>query len=103
MANQSEKSTLTFQTEALPLFISGVAADFNIEATGGVSPYNFRLREGTLPPNLDFTPEGSFSGTPEQPGHWEIVVTLGDAMGAEISQRFNIDVEDDRPSNPVDR
>jgi hypothetical protein len=102
MANQSERSTLTFLTESLPVFMWGEEASFNIEATGGVSPYNFRLREGTLPPNLNLSPEGLLSGIPEQPGHWEIMVTLRDAMGAEISQTFNVDVEDDRPSNPVE-
>ncbi len=102
MANQSEseRSTLTFLTEDLPLFFYEVQASFNIRATGGVPPYNFRLREGTMPPQLNLSPEGLLSGTPEEFGHWEITVTLSDALGAEISQGFNIDVEDDRPNRP---
>ena len=50
-------------------------------ASGGVSPYNFSVASGSLPPGLSLATTGVLSGTPTQSGSFTVRVQASDANG----------------------
>ncbi len=50
-------------------------------ATGGVTPYTFSLKSGTLPPGLTLNADGTITGTPTTPGPFNFVVQVTDNIG----------------------
>ncbi len=50
-------------------------------ATGGRSPYRFKLAAGALPKGLALRSDGRISGTPTRPNRLELVVRASDAKG----------------------
>jgi len=61
-------SPLTITTTSLPDGTVGVAYSAQLQATGGVPPYTWNLKSGTLPAPLVVNPNGTITGTPTTPG-----------------------------------
>lgn len=83
---------LTFQTEALPAFTVGQNYDFNIQAVGGTTPYQFQLAQGSLPQGIQLDADGHISGVPTQSAGSTAFIKLTDAAGDEITQAFDCEV-----------
>jgi hypothetical protein len=86
---------LTIITESLPGFTVGQPKKFTIEASGGQPPYKFQLTGGTLPPNLQFSPRGTLSGTALNAGDTTIWVKVTDTARPQghLTQAFDLQVE----------
>jgi hypothetical protein len=86
------QSTLTFITESIPDFTVGVHKHFELEASGGVPPYRFEARPGTLPRGLRFNTRGKLSGAAKKEGNYTLFVELKDTAGSTLTQAFNVQV-----------
>jgi len=86
------QSTLTFVTESLPDFHRGVAANFQIEASGGTPPYKFEITQGTLPKALTLSLKGKISGVPRRVADTTVFVKLTDKVHATLTQAFAVRV-----------
>lgn len=65
--------------DALPNGRPGLSYVETLVANGGVGPFEWSLKEGSLPPGLSLTSAGVISGTPESDGGYEFTVQVKDA------------------------
>ena len=68
----------------------GAAYSASFAATGGVAPYTFSANG--LPAGLSMSTAGTITGTPTAVGATAIAVTVKDAAGSSVSQRFGVDI-----------
>jgi hypothetical protein len=61
-------------------------------ATGGVTPYSWKISTGTPPPGVAMNRNGNFVGTPEGAGAFNFTVTVTDARTNTASRIFTINV-----------
>lgn len=85
-------STLTFITESLPDFHVGVAAQVDLEVSGGTPPYHFEITQGTLPRGLTLGRRGRISGTARRPADTTVFIKVTDHVGASLTQAFAVRV-----------
>ena len=79
-----------FVTERLDPFHVGTNYLVALDARGsGTLTYEL---VGTLPPGLQFRPQGSFHGTPTQAGSSAVTVRARDARGGVAERTFSVDV-----------
>lgn len=76
---------------ALPAGQVGVDYFAALETAAGAPPSTYSLN-GTLPPGLTLSPEGSIRGTPTQAGAYPFVINARDAAGRTTSSGFSITV-----------
>ena len=86
------QSTLTFITESLPDFHRGVAANFQIEVSGGTPPYSFQVTQSTLPKSLTLSIKGKISGVPKRVADTTVFVKVTDKVHATLTQAFAVRV-----------
>ncbi len=75
----------------------GVAANYPLSTSGGVSPYTYAVTSETLPSNLTLSASGQISGTPVANGNTTVTVTVTDnTSGTHLSaaQQVTISVVD---------
>jgi len=65
--------------------------EFSFQAAGGVAPYIWSA-SGSIPPGLEFSGEGLFSGKPSEPGSYDISVWVQDAEGQADTAQFTLTV-----------
>ena len=92
MAKYQPKSTLTFITESLTAFTVDQPYNFDLEASGGIPPYNFQIAQGALPNGVNLSSGGKISGTPTQADGTTVFVKLTDADGNHLTQAFDCQV-----------
>ena len=73
-----------------PAFINESYSD-NIEVIGGLSPYNFDVSQGRLPPGLTLQ-GGTLRGTPTETGTFTFTVSVSDANLSETFQEYTLEV-----------
>ncbi len=56
----------------------GIAYTHTFTAHSGRSPYNFEITDGDIPNGLQFTEDGTLSGTPKTAGTYEYTITVTD-------------------------
>lgn len=83
---------LTILTMRFPTAIVGEAYEAILVASGGASPYVWRL--GMLPPGLRATLDGEVSGTPQLAGVFAVPVEVTDARGSSIQVALELEVEE---------
>lgn len=86
------QSTLTFITESLPDFHRGVAANYQIEVSGGTPPYRFEITQGTLPKSLMLSIKGKISGVARRVADTTVFVKVTDKVHASLTQAFAVRV-----------
>ncbi|GEM_PF-1736412 len=65
--------------------------DSSINVTGGVSPYQYTISNGVLPPGLALAPStGEITGTPTQTGSYTFTVSATDNANFKTSAEFTI-------------
>ena len=70
---------LSVVTSVLPLATENSIFSVQLEAAGGVAPYKWSVRSGSLPAGVTLSPAGVLSGTPQQVGTFSIVVSVQDS------------------------
>ncbi len=75
----------------LPTAVAGRAYDVRLIAVGGVPPYRWTLF-GARPAGLELSEDGTFSGTPPNPGNFPVNVTVRDDLGATASRTLAFNV-----------
>ncbi len=97
-----QPSSLRIDTSTLPRATLGVAYRVQINASGGVPPYAFRVSSGTLPQGLSLCGSnppcanpGEIAGTPASRAHspFEIEVSDSSAPPQATRREFSIDID----------
>jgi hypothetical protein len=74
---------------------SKVGQPFNLQlnASGGIPPYRWRLLEGSMPPGITFNPDtGLISGSPTQEGTFTFTMLIADTVATTSSKTLSITV-----------
>lgn len=72
--------TLALSPAAGPLTVPyGAPFSQQFTATGGTASYSFSLMAGALPPGMSFDAAGLLSGTPTQPGNYNVTIKVTDS------------------------
>ncbi|HNG31453.1 MAG TPA: putative Ig domain-containing protein [Blastocatellia bacterium] len=85
-------AALAFESVALPTGTVNQPYNAALESDGGSGSYQFSKLVGTLPNGVTLNPNGTFSGTPTQPGAFALTVQTQDANGCSGSQEFSLTV-----------
>lgn len=64
----------------------------NLQASGGISPYNFYLTSGSLPQGLSLSTNGQISGTPQAAGNFNFTVQVRDNVNQISSNTFALQI-----------
>ncbi len=90
----SVTSNLTITTSApLPDATAGLAYALSLSATGGLPPYVWTVKTGSLPPGLALGPaSNSITGTPIANGAFAFVLQVGDASGGSATRDYTLTV-----------
>ncbi|MBB6096770.1 hypothetical protein HNR42_000182 [Deinobacterium chartae] len=91
------KEVLRFQSASPPTAYLGESYRYDIVVTGGVTPYQVRLRGGKLPAGLRL--DGTtISGTPTEKGRFEFTLSVTDASLSSQVQALSISAEERPPA-----
>ncbi|WCR02156.1 autotransporter domain-containing protein [Paracoccus saliphilus] len=85
---------LALTPEALPEGRVNSAYSASLQAEGGTAPYAFTVARGQLPEGLSLAEDGTLSGTPLDPGSFEVTMTATDRYGFTGSRVYEIAIED---------
>jgi hypothetical protein len=70
---------LVVQTVSLPRAYLRQPFTIRLEARGGIPPYKWELREGSLPSGIDLRSDGELAGIPTETGEFYFTVTAADS------------------------
>ncbi len=92
-AGAVQSSSLTLASAALPNATEGVPYSAGLRATGGTSPYRWKIAAGSLPAGFAFDAAGGgVSGVATQNGPFPVTIQAMDAAGQSVSRQFMINV-----------
>jgi len=91
LGSTGTKEPLRFATSTMPAVYTGEAYDLNVQVSGGVNPYSYRVASGKLPPGMTLR-DGKLTGTPTQPGRYEFTVEVSDATLSTKVQQLVVNV-----------
>ncbi len=92
-ATAGASAPLALANTPLPQATEGVPYSAGMRATGGSTPYRWKVAAGSLPSGLSFDPAtGTINGTASQSGSFPLTVQAADAGGQTVSQPFAINV-----------
>jgi hypothetical protein len=70
---------LTLSGQFLPsILYTGNNFSLTLSASGGVAPYTWSVTAGTLPPGVNLSQDGIFSGTPTATGTYAFTISVAD-------------------------
>jgi len=72
----------------------GIAYSYVFTPKDGAAPYAFFFKGGDLPPGLKIQEDGTFSGTPTQPGTFNFDVEATQYCGCPTQRSFTVEVRD---------
>lgn len=87
----TQSEPLRLLAERLPDAILNEPYSAPIEAVGGLRPYEFALRAGTLPPGVTLQ-GGSLRGTPTTAGSFEFTIAVSDANLSSTFEPYSLSV-----------
>lgn len=87
-----DNATLNITPWPIPAGQVDIPYQVQLTATGGVSPYQFRIVQNALPFGLSFNPAGLFNGTVTEPTSVEILIEVRDASSPPLHARQAFDV-----------
>jgi hypothetical protein len=88
---------LDIKVDALPPAYIGEAYSAVIRAVGGLTPYQYSLDEGTLPPGVSLQ-GGEIRGTPTEKGDFSFTITASDANLSKTFEEYSLSVTDAPPA-----
>jgi hypothetical protein len=83
---------LSIVTSALPSADAGTAYTAMLAASGGTTPYVWRVAGGALPPGLSLSGSGSLAGTPAAGGAYDVTISVDDGAGVSAERAFTLTV-----------
>ncbi len=88
---------LDIKVDALPPAYIGEPYSAVIRAVGGLTPYQFKLDKGTLPPGVSLQ-GGELRGTPTEKGDFTFTITASDANLSKTFEEYNLSVTEAPPA-----
>lgn len=88
---------LDIKVDALPPAYIGEPYSAVIRAVGGLTPYQYKLDKGTLPPGVSLQ-GGELRGTPTEKGDFTFTITASDANLSKTFEEYNLSVTDAPPA-----
>ena len=79
----------------------GVSYTQSVTASGGVSPYRFKLLAGTLPPGLSLAEDGALKGTPTVVGAYSFAIEAVDSSPISFSGTRDYSLLIVAPDSPI--
>jgi len=76
---------LSISNSSLPSGEVNVSYATNLSASGGISPYNWSILGGSLPPGLALSTSGVISGTPSTAGTYNFTVQVADSSSPQMA------------------
>jgi len=70
---------LVVQTSSVPKAFVGQRYETNLTAKGGITPWKWEIKEGSLPPGMSLHSEGVLLGVPSEAGEFSFTVTVTDS------------------------
>jgi hypothetical protein len=92
MLTISIRAPLVISTSSLPGGRVGAAYSASIMASGGATPYVFRVSSGALPPGLTLSAQGAISGSPTQVGAFGFTVSATDGSSPQETASANLSI-----------
>jgi hypothetical protein len=90
-----EPPALAIGPDSLPEGTRGAAYQASLSATGGTSPYTFRIASGQLPAGIALSPAGAIAGSPTAAGSSRFTVEVTDAAKRTGSREYTIAVREE--------
>jgi uncharacterized repeat protein (TIGR01451 family) len=94
--SESEIQQLSEEQLSITTSISAIKlGDFftqQLETFGGEPPFTWSINNGTVPPDMDLSPAGVFSGTPTEADEYTFTVKVVDNNGDYAEKEFTIQV-----------
>ncbi len=81
---------LSFTSTNLPQPVVGQNYNYQLQVTGGNSPYTFALNNGSLPAGLGLLSNGAINGTPQNNNSASFSIRATDASGRVITTGFTL-------------
>lgn len=99
-------SALTITTQSLPDGVLTTSYNQSVSASGGLTPYNWSITSGSLPPGLSSSTNNNsliISGTPTTTGSYPFQVTVTDSENPQVvvNANFTIVVVNQAPAYTV--
>jgi hypothetical protein len=88
---------LDIKVDALPPAYIGEDYSAVIRAVGGLTPYQYKLDKGTLPPGLSLQ-GGEIRGTPTELGDFTFTITASDGNLSTTFEEYNLSVTEAPPA-----
>ena len=89
----SSSTPLAMTSTPLPQATEGVPYSAGLRATGGNTPYRWKIAAGSLPSGFSFdATAGTINGTASQSGSFPLTIQAADSAGHTASQQFAINV-----------
>jgi len=91
---------LTITTTSVPGGTVGTSYNQNVQASGGVQPYNWSILNGSLPPGLSLSTNnnvGNISGIPTTTGTYNFTIQVTDNDGDTASEGLSISISQGQP------
>lgn len=90
---------LSITTPSLPGGIVGQPYNFQLQATGGISPYTWSILTGSLAPGVELNElTGEISGTPTQAGTTPVTIQVMDSSSPQNLARLILGGAESQPS-----
>ncbi|HNJ43007.1 MAG TPA: putative Ig domain-containing protein, partial [Acidobacteriota bacterium] len=80
----------TVTPDSLPLGAVNNTYTQTLSVTGGVGPYTFGLKSGTVPPGIELSPDGIVTGTPTVVGNYLFTIRITDSRGCFVDKVLNL-------------
>jgi hypothetical protein len=92
-AASAPQASLSLTTSTLPDPTEGTPYSATLHASGGKTPYQWRVASGALPSGLILdVAQGSVNGLTSQTGPFSFTASVSDASGQSVSRKFSINV-----------
>ncbi len=82
--------TLYFNSTTLPVMVLGQYYNYQLQVSGGSTPYNFQVISGQLPNGLYMSTSGLIYGTPQNSSQSSFTIKVNDNYGRTATANFNI-------------
>ncbi len=70
----------------------GTQYQVELQAEAGLAPYTWSLLSGMLPSGLTLASDGALSGMPEVGGSFVFTLQVEDALGAQLTREFSVEI-----------